>query len=187
MKKLLPYLTTLLLLAFAACKKEETYQVPAGLLRGLSFEKNTEIDLGHYASPGTDYNFTMSSLYSFDGTHSLRILSHSLDNHDPGYWYFQFYDLVPGKPLKVKLRVKTFTQEGKGVEIWMYSNDDLGYNLEDKASIPESTKGEWITVELSTDANIPDNTDNVDIYMVLLEETQGEAYFDKLEIFTGGN
>ena len=185
------FLTFLLAFFFISCNKEEVYVEPMGLLQGLSFEQSNTFDLDYYKPEGTSYDIEWTEKEAFDGKYSLKISSATNQNHQSALWYYSFYEVKPGEPLNVRVRVKSNVVSGKGVKISLYIGTDLysylpeDYYEEDSEMLATGTGDEWKTLELSTSGNLPEAVVYVDIYMELMEETLGTVYFDKLELFTG--
>lgn len=181
------YIVFLILVISTQFGCEKNYVEPAGLLDGFSFEEDP-IQFSSYLTFGDDYTLSWTNEEAFDGDNSLRITSGKRENQTFAYWNLSYSDFEINKPFKIKVRVKTVDMEGNGgLQVNMFArNKDRSGNI--TSGIGENittTNGEWQTIEVSLSQSPNDLVGVIDIYFLLLPDSKGTVYFDKLEVYTG--
>jgi len=184
MKKLNLLLFVALLL-FSGCDKEDPiYETPENLIKGFSFESR---DHEFTSSNGSQNSFTSgwTTEEAFDGLGSLKISAASEDHDDFGFWSYRLYEPEPELNISIKVRVKTKNLIGKGVGMSAFYRDYDGLiqTVGSAEMFPDLKDNEWTTLELMVEPAAPAGVEVLDIYLLMLDNTRGSVFYDKMEIY----
>ncbi|MDW3193476.1 MAG: hypothetical protein R8G66_13970 [Cytophagales bacterium] len=179
MKKLNILSIICVFILFGCSEDLSDYSEPEGLYVGYSFESRPD---EFYIYRGANYDVEWTQEDSFDGTGSLKIASDNEEGQIFAYWTLRLYDLPVDKTIKIRVRVKTKDLNGDG---WTIS---MGTRSQDESIVEFTGLGDkgatdgWEEYGLSLINPIPEGIDYMDFYLLLLEETSGTVYFDKMEV-----
>ncbi len=114
------------------------------------------------------------------------IKSTTTNNENFAFWNVRIYDFKEGELFKIRLRAKTEDMSGNGFQVNMFGRG-ANFTQTDIAGIGDEivdTDDEWKTIEVAMNAPISEDVKHIDIYMLLLGNTKGTVYFDKLEVIS---
>ncbi|MEL6924662.1 MAG: hypothetical protein AAFO94_11510, partial [Bacteroidota bacterium] len=164
-------LLSLLITVLAGCEKE-TYEIPSGLVYGLSFDdEQLHPDMISWASPIENLSAQRSSNESFDGTQSLVLTSTTNDNNTFAYWGISIQNFEPGKKLRFIIRAKAneLTGQGFGFNVFARAFDTRETLSFGTSGTQTTTNNEWKTYTIEMDRFLTNDVEQVDFYMLLFE------------------
>ncbi len=144
----------------------------------------------NYSGNSNEYISTWASNYYVSSNHSLKIncISSISDINSLGFWAQTINSNIPiGKQLTLKAIIKIENVIGDGVSIAIRGDDTTFPS--DMAEVFSTTEGQvningtkdWTEYGVVLD-NVPSNIKSITVYLILLYNTTGTAYFDDITL-----
>ncbi len=175
-------------LAFSACQKDDDNSFPDSILQNASLETGTgNIPEGWWQNPGPN-NMGWTDDEAYQGDRS--ILMNSTSNSPNFSFWAQTHneDIDHGQMLNLSLYLKLDSIQGQGLSLVIRGDETP--NPEGTAEYFFSTEGntpivgthDWTEYNIATTSVIPESIQSITIYLILLPETTGTAYFDAVKL-----
>jgi hypothetical protein len=184
MKKLLPVVVALLIFS---CKKDEPAPEPVEIAVNGNLENgSTSLDGWFTSGSNSVFNIEWTDTYASSGSKSIMISSDAGDSQQFAYWGEQICDNVRvGKKIVLKVKVKA-NLVGTGVSLALRADDSRTstsglefVSTQQFKSITGTFDWQEFSVEMSA---VPNGTQCLDIFLVYLQNTSGEVYFDDVSL-----
>lgn len=170
-----------------SCGKEATisYEEPANIQIGHSFESSDLSDWRSYSPALEDYLLEWTDEDAFDGEGCIKIKGKNINSPDFSFWTTRFINLESGIKYKLKVRIKTTELEGRGLNVNLFARDpqDITNTLSAVSGDILPSNEDWMDVVVEFTDAVTDAHQYIDIYFIMLSETSGTAFFDKCEIY----
>lgn len=172
--------------ASLSCEKTENEDFNSG---GLI--KNGSAEFGafqpdNWLSYSGDYVVSWDTKETYDGNHSLKIVSNDIFLDKIGYWVQAINDNIPiNKKIKLSLFAKLDNITGEGIHL-MIRGDDKDGNFVFSESNQGKTKiigsSDWKMISLEFANKIPASVSSLYVILIMSNYTSGTVYFDKISL-----
>ena len=188
-QKLNPLFLTFLALGvilFNACSKDEVQ--PSQLISNSSVETGITSPTSWWYSSGEDkYNVTWTDQESFSGSKSLKISTQIADPTNFAFWAQTISANIPtGMDVTLNVKIKS-NLIGEGISIVIRGDNTVQPTgtaeqfVTTQGTSPISGTFDWTDYSVKL-GNVDASTQSLTVYLVYLQNTTGEVYFDDVSL-----
>jgi hypothetical protein len=175
-------------IAVSSCNSKSYNPDIIQLLINSSVEAGGSSPNKWWANVGS-YTSAWSADQSFSGAKSL-MLSSDNDAGVFGYWGQTVYADIPyGRGLRLSCMIKLEDVDplSDGVSIAIRGDDADGNGVffySTQGDVPIHGNEDWTKYSIDMKSNIPESTDRILVFLILLDDTYGTVYFDDITLET---
>lgn len=176
------------LFAISSCNDSSENPDIIQLLINYSVEAGSSAPNKWWANEGS-YTSAWSGDQSFSGSKSL-VLSSNNDVGDFGYWTQTVVDDIPnGRRLRLSSMIKLDDIDplSNGVSMAVRGDDadeNSVFFYTTQGDIPIRGNEDWTKYSIDMKSQIPESTERMLVFLILLNDTYGTVYFDDITLET---
>lgn len=178
-------LIALIIVVTIGCSKDEVH--PSQLLHNGNVESGSLQPNDWWYSTGENkYNVTWTDEESSSPSKSLKISTQTSDPTDFAFWAQTTTNQGAGKSATLKVKIKS-NLEGKGISIVIRGDDTtIASGAGEQFVTTQGTRSisgvfDWTEYSITLD-KVEASTKSLTIYLVYLQDTTGEVYFDDITL-----